>query len=152
MHKMDEGDTSLLIRLEVALHLFFCSRCAARIALLEAAEDLMRTGFFPEDSALEKSLEDAVMGRIAAEYGDQPFEEPDIPAEISLRRWVVSGFVLLLSLATVIFGLDFDRVAASYGSSYLLPVGITIGVVITGYGAMFIGSHLKELAERFGLR
>ena len=35
--------------------------------------------------------------------------------------------------------------------SFLLPVGITIGVVLTTYGALFIGSHLKELSERFGL-
>jgi hypothetical protein len=35
--------------------------------------------------------------------------------------------------------------------SYLLPVGITIGIVLTSYGALFIGSHLKELSERFGL-
>jgi hypothetical protein len=30
-------------------------------------------------------------------------------------------------------------------------VGITIGIVLTCYGALFIGSHLKELMERFGL-
>jgi hypothetical protein len=48
--------------------------------------------------------------------------------------------------------MDFEKVAHRQGSSFLIPVGITIGVVVTGYGALFIASHLKELSERFGLR
>jgi hypothetical protein len=35
--------------------------------------------------------------------------------------------------------------------SFLLPVGITVGIVLTSYGALFIGGHLKELSERFRL-
>jgi hypothetical protein len=35
--------------------------------------------------------------------------------------------------------------------SFLLPVGITFGIVLTSYGALFIGSHLEEFSERFGL-
>jgi len=30
-------------------------------------------------------------------------------------------------------------------------MGITIGIILTTYGALFIGSHLKQLSERFGL-
>jgi hypothetical protein len=45
--------------------------------------------------------------------------------------------------------MDFIKVADTQGSSFLLPVGITIGAVLTGYGALFIGSHLKELSSRF---
>jgi hypothetical protein len=33
----------------------------------------------------------------------------------------------------------------------MIPIGITIGIMLTGYGALFIGSHLKEFSERFGL-
>jgi hypothetical protein len=45
--------------------------------------------------------------------------------------------------------MDFINIADTQGSSFLLPVGITIGAVVTGYGAFFIGSHLKELSSRF---
>jgi hypothetical protein len=47
--------------------------------------------------------------------------------------------------------MDFIKIAASEGSSYMLPLGITIGAAVTCYGAVFIGSHLKELSRRFGL-
>jgi hypothetical protein len=48
--------------------------------------------------------------------------------------------------------MNFVAIANSEGSSFLLPVGITIGIVLTCYGALFIGSHLKELSSRFRLR
>jgi hypothetical protein len=160
MEKMDKRDAflgdafsgekpfSFLDRLEVAIHVLFCPSCAEKIARLEAAEDLMRTGFFPS----APSLGDAVMSRI--------MEEPDRvmpeivqegPPELSLRRWVITGFIVLVSLGTAFFGINFEKVAQSQGASFLLPVGLTIGVVITSYGALFIASHLKELTDRFGL-
>jgi hypothetical protein len=64
---------------------------------------------------------------------------------------VITGLVVLVSLVTAFLGFDFERIAASQGSSFLLPLGLTIGVVISGYGAVFIGSHLKELSSRFRL-
>jgi hypothetical protein len=64
---------------------------------------------------------------------------------------VITGLIVLISLASAFLGLDFDKVARAGGSSVLLPLGLTIGVVVTGYGALFIGSHLKELSEHFRL-
>jgi hypothetical protein len=48
--------------------------------------------------------------------------------------------------------MDFGTVADHWGSSFLLPIGITVGAVVSAYGALFIGSHLKELSHRFNLR
>jgi hypothetical protein len=42
-------------------------------------------------------------------------------------------------------------VADHWGSSFLLPIGITIGAIVSAYGALFSGSHLKELSSRFNL-
>jgi len=58
---------------------------------------------------------------------------------------------MLISLATVFFGLEFNKVALIAGMSFTIPIGITIGIALTSYGALFIGSHLKDLSERFGL-
>jgi hypothetical protein len=33
----------------------------------------------------------------------------------------------------------------------MLPVGITVGGVITAFGAIFIGSHITELSKWLGL-
>jgi hypothetical protein len=73
------------------------------------------------------------------------------PQGVSFRSWVIAGLIILVSLSSSFFNLDFVETVASYGSSFLLPVGLTIGIVVTGYGALFIGSHLKELSTRFRL-
>jgi hypothetical protein len=135
-------------RLEIAFHVIFCPRCAAGILRLETARAILGADFLP----IAPPLEDAIMSQIYAEADMLP----DLAAsarirELSLRSWVVIGLIVLFSLATSFFGIDFAHVATSSGSSFLLPVGLTIGLVITGYGAIFIGSHLKELSERFGI-
>jgi hypothetical protein len=85
----------------------------------------------------------------------EEIEEEELSAEsqgFSFRSWVISGLVIFFSLSTAFLSLDFDKIAVSQGISFLLPMGITIGSVLTIYGAIFIGSHIKELSERFGLR
>ena len=89
---------------------------------------------------------------VAAEEEQQETEEIyAVPGGLSTRGWVIAGLIILVSLVTAFFGLDFQKLALETGMSFLLPVGITIGIVLTSYGALFIGSHLKELSERFGL-
>ena len=92
------------------------------------------------------------MARIAALGEWQEAEEAfEIPGGLTTRGWVIAGFVILVSLVTAFFGLEFNNIAGEAGKSFMLPMGITIGIVLTSYGALFIGSHLKELSERFGL-
>jgi hypothetical protein len=143
----DEGaeDFSLLDRLELGLHLFLCPRCGEERRKLEAARGMMGAGFFPP----APDFEEALMARVLDEEGP---EASDAPTGVSFRGWVITGCVILVSLSLSCFGIDFIWVARSQGSSFLLPLGLTIGGVLTGYGALFIGSHLKELSARFGLR
>ncbi|MDR2159231.1 MAG: peptidoglycan-binding protein [Treponema sp.] len=151
----------LTLHIRIALHLFFCPGCAREVERFEAARDLLRTGFFPpapdfEETVMARLRNDAplaVPGVEGAAY--LPPEEAGAPAwtgtGVSFRGWVITGLVALFSLPASFFGLNFSRLAASEGISFLLPVGITVGVVLTCYGALFIGSHVKELSERFGL-
>jgi hypothetical protein len=142
---LGDGPLPFLDRLELALHLLFCPRCAGEYRKLEAAWDAMRTGFFPPSP----DFEEPVMFRILDEEPEP--EIFDAPAGFSFRGWVITGVIVLFSLVTACFGMDFMRVARDQGSSFLLPLGLTIALVLTGYGALFIGSHLKELSARFGL-
>jgi hypothetical protein len=136
---------SLWDRLEIGIHILHCSRCAREIEELEKAQELMKSDFFP---ALVPGLEERIMEQI---YREEPAASIEAPAGVSFRSWVITGIIVVVSLATAFLGLDFNEVASAGGSSFLLPLGLTIGVVVTGYGALFIGSHLKELSERFRL-
>ncbi|WP_461255136.1 peptidoglycan-binding protein [Treponema sp. R80B11-R83G3] len=146
-HEAQEGgedSISLLSQIQVWAHSLFCPVCAEKIERYEAAKILMKEDFFPSSPALEETI----MARIDAEQAD---EARDTVGGFSTQSWVIAGLVILISLATVFFGFDFQRLALESGMSFMLPVGITIGIVLTTYGALFIGSHLKELSERFGL-
>jgi hypothetical protein len=126
-----------------------------------AAREALRTDFFPPENGVP-DLEESIMARIFAEpdivnfgdYGMMEDEGEQAHAEegISLRGWVINGLIVFLSLSTSFFSLNFDKLAVSQDLSFLLPMGITIGLVLTVYCAVFIGSHIKELSEKFGLR
>ncbi|WP_010258071.1 peptidoglycan-binding protein [Treponema primitia] len=141
-----EGNSSLPLftRLRIWLHTLRCPRCAEKIEKLTAARSLMKENFFPP----APGLEDRIMQSIALEELEE--EYPEI-AGVSFRSWVVTGLVVLVSLSTSFLGMDFIKVADNWGSSFLLPIGITVGAIVSAYGALFIGSHLKELSDRFNL-
>jgi hypothetical protein len=143
----------LFTQLRVQLHLFHCARCAGELEKLESARRLMKDSFFPP----APELEERIMRSITLEKPEAYYEEfPQIAfrengAGVSFRSWVVTGLIILISLSTSFLGMDFIKVTAHWGSSFLLPIGLTIGGVVSAYGALFIGSHLKELSDRFNL-
>ena len=138
----------LLVQIQVGLHLLICPDCAQEVERFEVCKDVLRSDFLPSSPALEETI----MTMITGDEGDAwELRETEVPGGFSTKGWVIAGIAMLVSLATVFFGLDFNLIALSAGMSFMIPVGITIGIVLTSYGALFIGSHLKELTERFGL-
>jgi hypothetical protein len=147
------GDGQLLLREQAALafHLLFCRSCAGALQRYDNARELLRTDFFPPSP----DFEDPVMTKILAE--EELFEREEDTAfyntsGFSTRGWVIAGLAVTVSLAFSFFGRDFLSIAASHGSSFLLPLGIIMGIILSAYGSLFIGSHLKELSQRFHLR
>jgi hypothetical protein len=138
----------LLAQFQIGIHAFFCQECEKKLELFEKTKEILREDFFPQSPCLE----DSIMAKINAEEEDYEIQQShSIPGGIPTRGWVIAGIILLISLVSAYFGLDFKSLATESGMSFLLPIGITIGIIITIYGALFIGSHLKELSERFGL-
>jgi hypothetical protein len=138
----------LLDQIRIWLHTLVCPDCARNIERFEVSRNILKEDFFPPSPGFE----DSIMAMIAAEEEQQEAEEIyAAPGGLSTRGWIIAGLIILISMATAFFGLDFQKLANETGMSFLLPVGITIGIVLTSYGALFIGSHLKELSERFGL-
>jgi hypothetical protein len=131
-------------KVSIFAHTLFCSYCAGEARKLDLAERAMRTQFFPP----APDVEDAIMRKIEG-FGE---EDEEYEYDSSFRGWVFTGIIVLFSLSSVVFGINFKQVAVSQGLSFIIPISITIGAVVTIYGAIFIGSHLKELSERFGLR
>ena len=134
-------------RFFLALHILLCGRCARHLERREAARAFLRSAFPPAPD-----LSGLIMNRIYREAEDlDGYPAFELAGGVSTRGWVAAGLILLGSMGVLFFGSDFTRIALEEGSSFLLPLGIMIGVMITGYGALFIGSHLKELSNRFKL-
>lgn len=138
----DESELGLLERFRLFLHLSACPACAQEKRRLDIARRLMASSFMP----VAPDICRAVMARVDNEP-ESEFE----PERFSLRVWGIVGACVLVPLAIMHFGTDFTGTVKANGLSYILPIGITIGGVITAYGAMFIGSHLEELRKKFGL-
>jgi len=137
---------SVISQARMKLHLLFCHACSAELRNFQYVEEIMKEDFFPQSTQFEESFMELLYKETAME------EKIETSAGFSFRSWVVIGFFVLLSLSSSFFGMNFVQIADSEGLSFLLPVGITIGMVVTCYGALFIGSHLEELSTRFGLR
>jgi hypothetical protein len=155
------GPMPLLLYLRVKAHLLLCPDCAAEYERFEVTRSVLREDFLPRSPGLEEAL----MAKIALEPGmdeeifpgeedldgdvfDRAFTADD-PGGLSTRGWVIAGVLRFLSLGTAFLGLSFRYIVFKAGMSFIIPLGITVGMVLSVYGALFIGSHLKELTERF---
>ena len=132
-------------RMRINFHLLFCPACSAELKNLRHIEEIFRIDFLPPSPHFDELIMEHLHMETIME------EKTDAPTGFSFRSWVVIGFFVLLSLSSSVFGRNFVQIAAAEGLSFLLPVGLTIGMVVTCYGAIFIGSHLKELSTRFRL-
>ena len=148
----EDDNISLFDQLQISLHSFFCCACSQEIDKYQAARAVLRKDFFPN---APEYLENSIMTKIANGHEEDPLAAKlpayTIPGGLSTRGWVIAGLIVMISLVTAFFGFDFKNLTNEFGMSFILPVGITIGIVLTVYCALFIGSHLKELTERFGL-
>ncbi|MDR2768178.1 MAG: peptidoglycan-binding protein [Treponema sp.] len=134
-------------RFFMAFHMLLCGRCALRARRYENARVFLAENFFPPCP----DFSGAIMDRIEDEAYHEEEGAFEIPGSVSTRGWVTVGLLVLFSLTSAFFGRDFINVASLEGSSFLLPLGITVGTIVTAYGALFIGSHLKELSQHFKL-
>ncbi|MCL2138529.1 MAG: peptidoglycan-binding protein [Treponema sp.] len=139
---------TIFTRIKVGFHLLVCPDCARKIGRFEECKDIMSREFLPPS----QNLENSVMAMIAAEEGEAfNLEEIETLGGFSVRGWVIAGLVMLVSLTSAFFGIEFHNMALTNGISFMIPIGITIGIALSCYGAIFIGSHLKQFTQRFGL-
>ncbi|QQO09422.1 peptidoglycan-binding protein [Breznakiella homolactica] len=141
-----DGDehSSLLQYIRIQIHLFLCPQCAEEVNRYESARELLATEALPE----VPDLSDMIMAEV---FRDEPEEYLEEQRGFSFRSWIIAGCVILISLVSAFFGLDFQELSANASPSFMLAIGLTIGIIISVYGALFIGTHVKRLSERFRL-
>ncbi|MDR2842811.1 MAG: hypothetical protein LBV52_06385 [Spirochaetaceae bacterium] len=147
---------NIIEKLHIMFHLLHCKECARDKRAVLKAKSIMQSSFLPAEESDE--LSDAVMEMIwrktkHSDLGDDLLEQgfPDpLKEAFSFNVWVVAGVIIFVSLLLGCLGINFLD-SHDKGYSFLLPMGITIGGVITAYGALFIGSHIQELKKKIEL-
>ena len=146
-----QGIFQSLLRLRASFHLFLCPDCSEKRKKMCFIREIMKTDFLPPQPNLDEVIWMSLRNDFPLEkkYID---EKMRVPSVFSFKTWVLIGLFVLFSLSSSFFGLDFIEIARTEGLSFVLPVGITIGMIVSCYGALLIGSHLNELSSRFKLR
>lgn len=120
------------------LHLATCPSCRARVAERASALAAIRASAAePVDLDLEAAIEDRVMAAVRL--------MPAPRRELHAREWVVSGLVIFASIALVPFDANYGILRDLFGEGFTMPLCLVLGLVLTIYGAVFIGTHMSEL-------
>lgn len=112
----------------------------------EDSRELMKTAFFYD----APDMSETIMAQVLKE--ENVPEDLEIHEWVSFKKWVIAGCIILVSLVSAFFGFNFKEVAASRDSSYMLSIGLMIGLIVSIYGSLFIGTQLKQLRHFLGRR
>ena len=133
------GDGSL--PLGARFHLLRCPSCAAAAAKMDAALRSLREDALPS----APDFSDPIMRAIRL------LPRPEVDP-VSFRDWAIGGAVIFAALGIAPLNASFKWVKTAFGSDFMLPLNIVMGLLIAGYCALFIGTHLKQLTEKANLR
>ncbi|MFQ3547659.1 MAG: hypothetical protein SNJ56_04915 [Termitinemataceae bacterium] len=136
-HSDARGRIPLYRKIPVLLHLARCPSC--RTLYQRFVKSLQLLAALPawQSAAVPEELPDSIMSRIAS---CAPLDAPGAQNPVSFRNWITVGLVIFIALISLPFSLE---------DSLLLI--ITLSIFLTLYGSLFIGSHIRELSDHFGL-
>ncbi|MDR2098038.1 MAG: peptidoglycan-binding protein [Spirochaetaceae bacterium] len=139
-----DGGIPLVKRIFIAFHIWRCPKCAAHADALQKVS-ACREDFFPPASGIA----DSVMALIRE--GGALVKPANGQEALSIRAWAAAGLAILVSVSSAYLGIDYLTPVDIRTANLMLPVGITVGCVVTAFGAIFIGCHIKELSAWLGL-
>jgi hypothetical protein len=140
----DDAALSLATRVHFFFHTFFCDYCRFVRTQYEGSKSLMKNDFFYE----MPDMSDSVMNQVLIE--ETIPEDIEILEWVSFKKWIIAGCIILVSLVSAFFGFNFNELAASGDSTYILSVGLVTGLIISIYGSIFIGTQMKQIQHFLG--
>jgi predicted anti-sigma-YlaC factor YlaD len=145
LHILSESDEGGFRGLWARLHLMFCPECRElHERELETMEALAVYNPFP----VPKNFADEIMARIELLEEQEPATHNPMP----MSGWVGAGLLILLGMPLLQFSASHLWLKGQLGRALEVPLFIAMGIIITVYIALFIGTHLDDFMDRFGLR
>ncbi|MFW5771181.1 MAG: hypothetical protein ACOCX9_07070 [Spirochaetota bacterium] len=119
----------------VRLHLLRCSRCSREAQLLD--QELLRIkNEFPFQ--MEHDASDAIMRHV--------FLSPvRYSRHVSSFKWLFTGIILFAGMMLLPFSQSLSWLNDIYGGRLLFPLHLIMGLLISIYTVIMVGSNLEEL-------
>lgn len=132
--QMDNRDSLPFL---VRAHMWRCRKCKEEIdALQQSYISLLDAAPYE----LSRDLSGPIFDKIANQC-------PSYRREMSYARWLVAGFILIASRFAVTFSDTLVELQGYYGGRLDIPLNIVLGLVMSIYAALFIGTHIEELKK-----
>jgi hypothetical protein len=138
LKRLDELDSGRAMSPAMRLHALRCRACAAEAAALGAALGAYRSALAAE-SAEGSAVEDRVMAAVRL--------LPPPRQDFAIRDWAFAGVVIAASTLLLPLGESSGFLRTFFGPGFALSLAIVLGIFLTTYTALFIGTHLEELED-----
>jgi hypothetical protein len=117
-------------------HASRCASCARQAEACDAAL-LAYRALLAGEYAGDERLDERIMATIRL--------LPPPRQDISLRDWISVGAIIALSMLLIPFGREFSNLKEAFGARYSLPLALVLSFMLTGYMALFIGTHIDAV-------
>lgn len=136
---LDNGEN---LPLPMRVHLLRCVSCRAEAAALRAVMNDMESFSI---SAMDRDVSDAVMSAVLGSHGAYG-------KRMALYKWIGTGATIFASIFVLTLSDSLALLKTHYGGNLEVPLSIVMGVVITIYATVFIGTHMDEFNRWLGNR
>ncbi len=129
---IDSKGIPFLTWLRIGLHLLLCSHCRKETTRLQRLYAILPTLQIKNTPSICNDIMKEILK-------DNSLEESGNQVPVSYLNWLVGGIILFLSLIGTLL------------TRGTLAIVLTLSIILTVYGALFIGSHLKKFSEKLHL-
>jgi hypothetical protein len=137
---------------DITDHIAGCPRCLREVRNFEKAVALLSRSL--ERSPVAEDLSAAVLARIEnwdIHIDEKPAASEGVEKKVSLRKWTITGLIMLLGMVLTPFSTILADLSAMKGPDFEVYLHLILGLILSVYTGVFIVSHQDFLRDYFRL-
>ncbi len=143
-------DKNEQVPLAITLHLLVCRSCRTAVRRMTLAEDMLSAGLRPEErGGSDELINQSLAGILASGLAYPRLYPREYP--VSMKKWVVAGICLLSSFVFIPLSSAGLWSRNVLGPAFVIPLYLLIGIAVTAYCGLFIGTNIDFFVKKFGL-
>ncbi len=135
-----ELENFLTLPLRMRWHILWCENCKEEISLLQDRLVEIRKS---QPFVMKEDMTEVIMNSIYA-------NTYVLSNNISSTKWVTVGTLIFLSIIGITFSDSIIWLKSHFGVSFEVPLSIVMGLAITIYVSLYIGTHIEETRKFIG--